>query len=191
MIIKEVVDNLCNKVQINQYLSNGYIINKPLWIFNGITITYNNQEAIITEIQGNTITVDNIISTPLNYFFIQKPNVYNNERLVDVISRLPYDGFTFFLIDNEIKLINNTGNLQCQLTICVQYSTYDSHRQATRAASYLGITILNSLNRYTSSALLSINDMIITPNITASFEQELNLKFNAFHAAVIIDYIRS
>ena len=111
MIIKEVVDNLCNKVQINQYLSNGYIINKPLWIFNGITITYNNQEAIITEIQGNTITVDNIISTPLNYFFIQKPNVYNNERLVDVISRLPYDGFTFFLIDNEVKLINNTGNL--------------------------------------------------------------------------------
>ena len=191
MIIKQVVDNICNKIHIKQYLPNGYTVNKPKWIFNGITITYNNQDAIITDIQSNTVTVDTIIPTPLDYFYIQKPNVYHNERLVDVLSRLPFEGFTFFLIDNEIKLLNNTGNVQCQLTICVQYATYDAHRQATRAASYLGITILNSLNRYTPSALLSINDMTITPNITASFEQELNLKFNAFHAAVIIDYTRS
>jgi len=191
MIIKEVVDNICNKVHIKQYLSTGYIVSKPLWIFEGITINYNNQNSIVTEIQGNTITVDNIIATPLDYFFIQKPNVYYNERLVDVISRLPYEGFTFFLIDNEVKLLNNTGNVQCQLTICVQYGTYDSHKQATRAASYLGISIINSLNRYTSSALLTINDITITPNITSMFEQELNLKFNAFHAAVIIDYTRS
>jgi len=171
-------------------LPNGYLVKNKKWAFFGAILSYGSNQCIITDIINNQLIVDNVIPTPNNYIFLEKPSqIYTNERLVDVISSLGVDGYRFFVIDNEINA-KYPYQYDSQLTVCIQYHDYTQHKQAVRAATVYSNQLLDALHRYTTTNPITISNSIAYHSLSAILAEKFNNTFNGLIAAIVTDYVK-